>query len=229
MFYLGVIPARSGSKRIPGKNLAALGGIPLIDYTIKAAAQARHLNATVVSTDSEAIAARARGLGVSVPVLRPAAIAGDRSSVIEALQHALSVFERQGPRVAAIVLLQPTSPFRTHEDIDRAIETFERERADTVTAVRASQDHPYWAWRSRDAAIEPFFSPAEMCMDRGDLPPAFTENGAVYVVRRELVDAGRLYGSRVFPYLMDALASVDIDTPLDLEWAEYLLARRDKV
>ena len=222
-FYLGVVPARAGSKRIPGKNLVALGGIPLIDYTLKAAAAARRLGAVVVSTDSEAIAARARSLSAVVPELRPAEIAGDLSPVVAALQHALAAFERTGSRVDAVVLLQPTSPFRTPEDIDRAIELFEREGADTVTAVRPSQDHPYWVWRERGETIVPFFSQAEISMDRSALPKAFTENGAVYVMRRELVDAGRIYGARVVPYVMDVLDSVDIDTPADLEWAEHLL------
>ena len=227
-FYLGVIPARAGSKRIPGKNLVGLGGVPLIDYTLKAAAAARRLSAVVVSTDSETIAAHARERSAVVPELRPAAIAGDRSPVVAALQHALACFERTGERVDAVVLLQPTSPFRTHADIDRAIEIFERDAADTVTAVRPSQDHPYWAWGRRGATIVPFFSQAEMDMDRSDLPPAFTENGAVYVMRRELVDSGRIYGSRVIPYVMNALDSVDIDTPHDLEWAEYLLASAER-
>jgi CMP-N,N'-diacetyllegionaminic acid synthase len=226
-FYLGVVPARAGSKRIPGKNLATLGGKPLIDYTLNAALRSRRLGATVVSTDSVAIAERARALGVMVPELRPAEIAGDHSPVVAALQHALAAFERTGPRVDAVVLLQPTSPFRTSEDIDRAIELFERSGADTVTAVRPARDHPYWTWRERDTLIEPFFSLTEMAMDRHVLPPAYAENGAVYVIKRELVLAGQIYGARIVPYAMAQAASVDVDTPLDLAWAEFLLGRAD--
>ena len=224
-FYLGVIPARAGSKRIPGKNMIALGGRPLIDYTIESAAGAQRLNTFLVSTDSDTIAAHARARGIAVPELRPAAIAGDRSPVVAALQHALAVFERTGIHVDALVLLQPTSPFRTAGDIDRAIELFESTSADTVTAIRAAHDHPYWAWRARGSEIAPFFSQAEMQMDRIELPPAYAESGAVYVVRRTLIDAGKIYGTRVVGCRMDAIASVDIDTPHDLDWAEYLLAR----
>ena len=224
-FYLGVIPARAGSKRIPGKNMVALGGMPLIDYTLAAASGAKRLGACVLSTDSDAIAAHTRARGIDVRELRPAAIAGDRSPIVAALQHALSVFERTGPKVDALVLLQPTSPFRSAGDIDRAIELFESSNADTVTAVRASHDHPYWAWRARDHAIEPFFSRREMEMDRAELPPAYSECGAVYVVRRALVDGGRIYGDRIVGYPVDAVAAVDVDTFLDLDWAEYLLAR----
>lgn len=226
LFYLGVIPARSGSKRIPDKNLASLNGRPLIDYTLQAARESCRLGAFVVSTDSEAIAAHARAGGGLVPGLRPATMAGDRSPVLEALLHALSTYEQVGgTRADAIVLLQPTSPFRTGTDIDHAIEIFERTGADTVTAVREARDHPYWAWRDRADAIAPYFTASEMTMDRKDLPTAYAESGAAYVVRRALVEEGRLYGERVVPCIMDELHAVDIDTPLDLAWAEFLLQR----
>jgi CMP-N-acetylneuraminic acid synthetase len=202
-----------------------LGGRPLIDYTVNAALRSRRLDASMVSTDSVAIAEHARSLGAAVPELRPAEIAGDFSPVVAALQHALAVFERAGQRVDAVVLLQPTSPFRTSADIDRAIEVFEGAGADTVTAVRPARDHPYWTWRERDALIEPFFSLDSMVMERHRLPRAYAENGAVYVTAAALVRAGRIYGERIAPYVMAEAASVDIDTPLDLAWAEFLLAR----
>jgi CMP-N,N'-diacetyllegionaminic acid synthase len=224
-FYLGVVPARAGSKRIPGKNLVALGGICLIDYTLRAAAGAKLLGAVVLSTDSEQIAARAERFGALVPAMRPTEIAGDRSPIVDALRHALETFERIGRRVDAVVLLQPTSPFRSSTDIDRAIGLFERSGADTVTSVREARDHPHWTWRPVGDEIEPFFSLAEMATDRKDLPLAYAENGAVYVTRRELVAAGCVYGSRVIPYLMSEVGSIDIDTPNDLAWAEFTLAR----
>lgn len=225
--YLGVIPARGGSKRIPGKNLVPLNGSPLIDYTLRAARASRRLDAFVVSTDSRQIADHVTVRGCDVPELRPIEMAGDRSPVIQALQHGLAMYERGGARrVDAIVLLQPTSPLRRGEDIDGAIEAFERCGADTVTAVRPTQDHPYWTWRDAyGGRLAPFFSLAEMGMDRKDLPAAYVENGAAYVMRRELVDAGRIYGDCVVPYLMDEIGSIDVDTPLDLAWAEFVLER----
>lgn len=225
-FHLGIVPARGGSKRIPGKNLVPLGGRPLIDYTLNAALRSRRLGAVVVSTDSDEIAQRALALGALVPGLRPAAIAGDVSPVVDALAHALRAHESTGPIADTVTLLQPTSPFRTAEDIDAAIELFERTGADVVTSVRIARDHPYWVWRTAGDAIEPFFSVNEMCAERSRLPSAYAENGAVYVVRRELVLQGKMYGNRVVPYVMDELASVDIDTPLDLAWAEFVLARQ---
>jgi len=224
--YLGVIPARGGSKRIPGKNLVALDGIPLIEYSVRAARAARRLTDVVVSTDSPEIASHVRTLGITVPELRPEAIAGDRSPVVAALAHGLAMFEREGRRADAVVLLQPTSPFRQSADIDRAIALFERTGVDTVTAVRLIRDHPYWAWRAAGDLIEPFHSEAGMATDRQGLPPVYAENGAVYVIRRELVVAGRIYGARVAPYVMAEEVSVDVDTPLDLAWAQFLLARK---
>jgi len=225
--YFGVIPARGGSKRIPGKNLALLNGRPLIDYTLAAARESKRLNAYAVSTDSEEIAARAATQGVVVPELRPARISDDRSPVVAAIQHAVECFERQHPvRIGAVVLLQPTSPLRTGRDIDRAIEIFERTGADTVTAVRTASDHPYWVWRDEaQQGIRPYFSLVEMAMDRKDLPAAYAENGAVYVVRREVVDSGRIYGERIAPFVMDEVHSIDIDEPLDLAWAQFVVER----
>ena len=225
--YLGVIPARGGSKRIPGKNLVTLSGLPLIDYTLRAARASSRLSAFVVSTDSPAIADHVIARGCSVPELRPAEMAADRSPVVQALQHGLSTYERAGgARVDAVVLLQPTSPLRRGDDIDRAIEVFERTGADTVTAVRPVQDHPYWSWRDGVAGtILPFYSLEEMSLDRKDLPAAYVENGAAYVMRRELVDAGKIYGDRVAPCLMDDIGSIDVDTPLDLAWAQFVIER----
>jgi CMP-N,N'-diacetyllegionaminic acid synthase len=225
--YLGVIPARGGSKRIPRKNLRRLDGIPLLSYTIEAARNSRRLTAFVVSTDSDEIAQYARSCGVQVPEMRPSDIAGDQSPVVDALRHALEGFERMSTSTFdAIVLLQPTSPFRRAHDIDSAIALYERTGADSVTGVRAVRDHPFWAWRKEGQCITPFFGLAEMAMDRKLLPEAYAENGAVYIMRRDLVLAGKLYGERVVPYVMEEVASADIDTPLDLEWAEFLLARR---
>ena len=224
--YLGVIPARGGSKRIPGKNLAPLRGRPLLDYTLEAARGANRLATVVVSTDSEEIARHARSCGASVPALRPALMASDSSPTVEAIRHATQMYQStHGKSPDAVVILQPTSPFRTSAHIDEAVQLFEFSRADTVTSVRAVRDHPYWTWRREGAQLVPFFSLEEMAMDRHLLPDALAENGAIYVVKCDLVLAGAIYGSCTVPYPMDEFASLDIDTPDDLAWAEFLLAR----
>jgi CMP-N-acetylneuraminic acid synthetase len=227
-FYLGIIPARGGSKRVPGKNIRTLGGIPLIAYTIKAAAGSTRLGRTVVSTDSEQIAGIAREWGGDVPFLRPTDIAGDTSLPIDTILHAIRVIEADERRVDAVVLLQPTSPMRTAGDIDAALGIFESTRADTVTAVCRAREHPYYAWRPDSAGIKPFFSMREMTLGRNELPEALVENGSIFIVRRPVVDRRTLYGEVVVPYTMDARSSVDIDTAEDMLIAEMYLSEAEK-
>lgn len=225
--FLAIVPARGGSKRLPGKNLALLAGRPLLDYTAEAAHGARSLAATVISTDDPVIAARARALGLLDLGRRPSALAGDESPTTAALQHALAAYEAVHGRIDAVVLLQPTSPLRTARHIDEACELFLASGADTVTAVRATTDHPWWTWRRSGDALAPFVSTEAMTAGRDALPELLIETGAVYVVRRDLVAEGRLYGDRVVGYPMDPADAVDVDTALDLAFAELVLSRRD--
>jgi CMP-N,N'-diacetyllegionaminic acid synthase len=224
--YLGIIPARGGSKRVPGKNLRPLAGKPLLSYTVEAAQSSRRLTAVVVSTDSEDIARYAAARGVDSQGLRPAALARDASPVTGALRDALAKFERRHPPVDAVVLLQPTSPFRTGRHIDEAIAAFESGKADTVPSVRVAKDHPYWAWTEARGAIRPYHTLARMALQRAKLPRVYVENGAVFVVKRSLVLREKLYGRRVVPLVMDELASIDLDTPLDFAWAEFVAVNR---
>lgn len=224
--YLAIVPARGGSKRLPGKNLLPLGGKPLIGHTLEAARAARRLDAVVVSTDSRRIADYAQALGVDAQGLRPSEIAGDTSPVVAALQDAYAKFSQRQPPVDAVVLLQPTSPLRTARHIDEAIALFESSRADTVTSVRASKEPPNWTWREADGALVPCASMREMEFDRSALPRTYVETGAIYVIRTSVLEAGRIYGGKIAGYRMEALDSVDIDTELDLQWAEFILARR---
>lgn len=223
--YLGIIPARGGSKRIPGKNLRQLAGKPLLAWTLEAASRSRRLVAVVVSTDSRDIARYARRHGVDTQGLRPARLARDSSPTILALQDALRKYESAHGRVDAVVVLQPTSPFRTAGHIDSAIARFEASGADTVTSVRLVQDHPYWAWKPSGREIRPYHSKRKTSMSATQLPRVYMENGAVYVVARALIARGVLYGRRVVPFVMDASSSLDIDVPEDLHWAEFALQR----
>jgi len=226
MNYYAIIPARGGSKRLPGKNIALLNEKPLIAYTIEAAQQTDRLTRTLVSTDDPEIAAIARQYGAEVPFLRPAAIAADASPMLGVIEHVLHYFEQAGVVVDAVVLLQPTSPFRTSRHIDEALELFEQTGADTVTSVCNAQHHPFYSWTMRDGELSPFFSLAQQAMTRQELPPAFFENGAIFVIKRAVVASGALYGNKTVPYLMDYRSSIDIDTPDDLAWARFILEQR---
>jgi CMP-N,N'-diacetyllegionaminic acid synthase len=225
MNYYAIIPARGGSKRIPRKNLAPLGGKPLIAYTIEAARASKKLSRLIVSTDDEKIASVAKQFGVKVPFLRPVELAQDKSSVLDAINHALSHFERQGDRIDAVVLLQPTSPFRTGKHIDEAIDLFESSGADTVTAVCNAREHPYYSWIVANGRLQPFFSLEKQMMARQDLPPAFIENGSIYVIKRSIIAKKNIYGSKVVPYLMSAAIGIDVDTADDLQWAEFIMSK----
>ncbi len=225
--YLGIIAARAGSKRLPGKNLMPLNGKPLISYTLDAARAAQRLDALVVSTDSREIADYALSQGVDPQGLRPVEIASDTSPIIEALLDALGKFHLRHPPVDAVVLLQATSPLRRGQHIDEAIALFESTGVDTVTSIRTSKEHPYWHWRRENERLTPYYSRREMVLDRHEMPPAFVENGAVYVIRRSVLEAGRIYGDTVAGFEMQGQDSVDVDTELDFKWAAFLLDAKD--
>ena len=222
---LGIIPARGGSKRIPRKNIISFGGQPLIKYTIDAALSSQRLSRFFVSTDDEEIATIARNAGAEVPFLRPPELATDLVNSIPVMQHAIEFFEIKGGNVDVVVLMQPTSPFRNAHHVDDAIDLFISSGADSLTSVCRNKEHPYYAWKVDKHGIKPFFSYDKQELPRQKLPPAYVENGAIYIAKRSLIDKGTFYGNKVIPFIMDAWHSVDIDTPLDLLWAEFLLEK----
>jgi CMP-N-acetylneuraminic acid synthetase len=228
MNILGVIIARGGSKRLPGKNIRLLGGRPLIAWSIDAARGSRLLTKAIVSTDDREIAAAAAASGGDVPFLRPEELASDTSSPADVLRHSVRFMEGSGLRAEAVVLLQATSPFRTAELIDQAIELFLASKADTVTAVSPATCHPYWTWTVADGQLVPFFTRAHMEINRADLPQAFVENGALYVMRRHVLESGTLYGDRVAPLPVDSDHAHDIDTAEDFEAAERIFEARSR-
>jgi CMP-N-acetylneuraminic acid synthetase len=222
--YLAVIPARGGSKRIAGKNLALLGGKPLLLYSIEAALRSKRVGRVLVSTDDQDIARAAMAGGAEVPEMRPTELAGDESPMLGVIRHAITMAEPRSAWVEAVVLLQPTSPFRTAAHVDAAIARYEVGSANTLVSVRAATEHPYYAWRTDNDRLVPFFSMQQMEVVRQDLPPALVETGAIYILNRKDLDAGRFYGDRISAFEMDERASLDIDTPQDLEFARFLLA-----
>lgn len=223
---VAVIPARGGSKRVPRKNVALLGGEPLIAHTIRAALASQRINRVVVSTDDSEIARLSAELKAEVLFPRPPELATDTASPVVVLKHVVRTLESDGTQVDIVVLLQPTSPFRTSENIDAAIDLFFTTQADTVTAVRPVTEHVYWQWRAEGDRIVPLYTPDHMAMGRHQLPQHYVENGAIFVLKRSVLFSAGLYGSKVVPFVMGVPESVDIDEPLDLAWAEFLLSRR---
>lgn len=229
MKTLAVITARGGSKGVPGKNLAMVGGKPLIAWTIEAARAARRLTRTIVSTDTEEIAEVARQWGADVPFLRPPELARDDTPHLPVVLHALDWLRDQEKFNADYLLgLQPTSPLRTAADIDAAIALAQEKDADSVIGVTEPHGHPYWCQTLLpDGRLAPFLPPPPGSLRRQDLPVALMPNGAIFLARIEwLRRHGSFYGGKTFAYVMPPERSLDIDTPWDLDLARMVLQEK---
>jgi len=206
---IGVIPARGGSKGLPGKNIRPLCGRPLIAWTIEAARASRYLDEIVLSSDDERIIAVARLWGCSAPFVRPAELAQDDSPSVDAVIHALS----QLPGYEYVVMLQPTSPLRTSSDIDACIELSEESGSASVS-VTENPKSPYWMY-TIDAygRMHPVLSRPEGFHRRQDLPRTYLLNGAVYVSGSSRLQEVRSFiDSETVAYVMPHRRSTDIDT-----------------
>lgn len=224
---LGVIPARSGSKGIPGKNLVDLAGRPLIAHTIEAARASKLVSRLIVSTDDEQIAAAATQAGAEVPFLRSGALATDEAGNVEVFIDAIERMRQEGFAGPWAVLLQPTSPLRTAEDIDQAGRIMQERKADVVVSVCEAEPHP---WLAMQADEHDWLRPAEFDgraqPGRQAFPPMYYLNGAIYLVEiGSFLDRRSMYGPRTAGYFMPHERSVDINTPIDLQFCRFLLTK----
>jgi len=221
---LGVITARGGSKGIPKKNIKLLGGKPLIAYTIAIAKKSKLLSDLIVSTDSEEIADVCRQCGVEVPFLRPAELATDEAGHLAVVQHVLKFMEEaKKTKYDYAVILQPTSPFRTIDDIDGTIKKALENQADSAVGLVESAISPAKFKKLEGDKVLPYCMEEPEGIRRQDLPKAYKRSGAVYVCKRDvIVDQGRLFGSFVVGYVVPAERSIDIDTEYDWALAEYM-------
>jgi CMP-N,N'-diacetyllegionaminic acid synthase len=226
MRSLGVIPARGGSKGIPRKNLTMLGGRPLLAYTADAA-RASRLSRTIVSTDDAEIADAASKLGLEVPFMRPAELASDGALMAPVLQHAAREMAERGFAADAVVLLQPTSPLRRAQHIDRALDLLETSQADSVVSVVEvpHQFNPISVMTLEDDRLTPFLDGPQI-FRRQDKPRVYARNGpAVLAVRTSVLERGSLYGDDCRALVMTPEESIDLDSVLDLQILEQRLAR----
>lgn len=227
---VALIPARMGSKRVPGKNIRQLQGHPLIAYTIAPALQSGVFDALIVSTDSEEIAAIARHYGAEVPFLRPAAMAGDTSPDIEWVEFTLKRLRNEGRAYECFSLLRPTSPFRTAETIRRAWDTFRADRgADSLRAVEKCSQHPAKMWVARGNRLLPLlpFGPAEQPWHSSQyqsLPLVYVQNASLEIAWSRVVFEGRtIAGEAIVPFFTTELEGFDINNPTDWMLTEHLL------
>ena len=222
----GIIPARGGSKGIPRKNVALVGGRPLLFWTTSEARKCRSLDRVIVSTEDNEIADLARSLGAEVPFSRPAGLAQDETPGIAPIIHATEwLEEHEGYRPEYVVALQPTSPLRSADDITSALKLAEEKDADAVVSVTPAHNHPYLAKRVlNDGRIQEFIPQERRYGGRQEFPPVYTLNGAIYLVKRSvLLQEGTFYTDRTFAYVMPPERSIDIDDPWDLHLADLTL------
>jgi CMP-N-acetylneuraminic acid synthetase len=223
---VGVIPARSGSQRVRDKNIARVGGYPLIYYTIREALKAKTLSRVIVSTDSQYYAEIAHNHGAEVPFLRPPEISGDVDTTL-VLKHCIWYLENRGYPVDVVVCLQPTSPLRKAWDIDACVNKLLETGCDSVVSVREITEPPQWMFRLEEDRMVPF-TDVDTARLGGmifqDLPKLYMPNGAVYCARRNVVmNENRIYGRDCRAYVMPPERSLDIETPEDLRLAEIML------
>lgn len=220
---LGLIPARGGSKGVPGKNIRPLCGRPLIEYTIDAAKECSYLDDLILSTDSAEIAEVGRAAGIDVPFLRPDALASDTAKAIGVMQHAVEFMEEQtGQAYDLLVYLEPPNPLRVADDINRCIELFNDEKPDSVVSVQeANQFHPILMKKIEEGRLKPIWKEEPEGVPRQLYDPkAYMRNGAVYVFRTDLIRQGIMYGSNILPFVMPVERSVCIDDMMDWYVAE---------
>ncbi len=233
MKILGLIPARGGSKGVPNKNIKLLAGKPLINYTIEVGLACAEITKLVVSTDSPEIAKISKAAGAEVPFFRPAELATDTSPSIDTVIHAVEFFRKEGNQFDAVCLLQPTSPFRQTEEVQKAISTFIEKEADSLISVRKvpHQFNPHWIFEPNadDDFLKIATGESEIITRRQELPPAYYRDGSIYLVKTEVLLKKRsLYGERIAFSLSENDVFVNIDTMEDWERAEKGILKSNK-
>jgi CMP-N,N'-diacetyllegionaminic acid synthase len=226
MNILGIIPARGGSKGVIGKNQKKLSDKPLIQYTIETALQS-NLSDVIVSTDNENIAAISSALGIKVPFIRPAEFASDNAESIDVAIHALNFMQKENKkRIDAVMLLQPTTPFRSIDDINNAIKLLSQHKdADSViSVVDVEGHHPARMKYINDGVlIDPVFCEKVENQNRQELDKMYIRNGAIYLTKSDVILNRSYKGNKCMALLMPNSRSINIDTETDFKLAEWTL------
>ncbi len=227
---VALIPARSGSKRVPHKNIRFLGDHPLLAYTIAAAKTSGIFDAIIVSTESDEYAEIARHYGAEVPWLRPKEFAGDRSPDIDWVEHTLNSLGEKNRKYDCFSILRPTSPFRLPATIVRAWDQFLKSpHADSIRAVEKCREHPGKMWIVRGAIMYPLvtLAPGEQPWHSSQyaaLPEVYVQNASLEIAWSRVVFEGRsIAGTIVVPFLSQDVEGVDVNNDYDWEYAKHLL------
>lgn len=225
MRILGLIPARGGSKGIPGKNIKPLGGKPLLAYTAEAALASKSLSRVILSSEDRAILSVAKKLNLDVPFVRPPELASDRSPALGVIAHALDWLEARGETYDAVCLLQVTTPFRKPGFIDTAVGKFAGSDADSLVSVLQvpHEYNPHWTFEDENGLLRIATGDAQIIPRRQDLPQAWHRDGSVYITKTSVLRANSLYGKTTAYIENDPAWHVNLDTFHDWKKAEDLV------
>jgi len=226
---LGIVPARGGSKGVPGKNIRLLAGRTLLDYAARVARESGVIDRVILSTESSEVADAGRRAGLDVPFLRPATLAQDDTPMLPVVQHAIDTLAGESWQPDIVVLLQPTSPLRRPGHVRDAVTMLRATNADSVVTVVEVPRHlsPDYVMRIDSERLVPFLPEGARVVRRQDARQAYSRDGTVYTCwRRTLERFGSIYGDDCRPLLIDARDSLSIDSPDDWDEAERLLASR---
>lgn len=229
---LAIIPVRGGSKGVPGKNIKLLNGKPLLAYTSEIALESEYLTEVIISTEDTQIIEVAKSLGIKVPFVRPVELAQDDTPTINAIVHALKWYETQNIFFDAVCLLQVTSPFRTVEFLDKAIEKFIEQGSDSLVSVQKvpHEYNPHWTFEANsDGNLKIATGETEIISRRQDLPTAYHRDGSIYITKTNVIlKENSLYGKNIAFIESEPEFYVNIDTMQDWEKAEEMIQNKLK-
>jgi CMP-N,N'-diacetyllegionaminic acid synthase len=217
---LGIIPARAGSKGVPGKNKKMLGGKPLVFYSLQAAKKSKLLTHIFVSTNDADVKKIAEQNNIKVPELRPEHLSTSSSPSLDYINYTLELLKKQGLLFDAVCLLQPTSPFRTKGLVDACIKKFIETGADTLFTTRPvpAEFNPHWIFEPSKDGLKLSTGEKKIISRRQDLPAAYYRDGSIYIIKTSVLLKGTLYGKKIVGYENNAEPFVNIDTIDD--WKE---------
>lgn len=226
MRNIAIIPARSGSKGLPDKNIKLLNGKPLIAYTIEAAKDSNLFDEIFVSTDSDEYAYIAKKWGAKVPFLRSDKLSSDTASSWDVVKDAILSYQKIGEEFDTVALLQPTSPLRNSKDIDNGYDIYQNKNAQAVVAICQVDHSPLWCnTLPEDKSLGNFLNTELIKSPRQNLPTYYRINGAIYIVDTEFImSTDNIYNEKCYAVVMQKEHSIDIDDAIDFKIAEALLS-----
>lgn len=226
MKRIAIIPARSGSKALPDKNIKELCNKPLLAYSIESAIKSQMFDKIFVSTDSEKYAAIAEQYGADASFLRSKKNSSDTAGSWDAVREVIEKFEEQGKNFDYIMLLQPTSPLRTAEDIQDSFQLLKEKNAHSILSVTETEHSPLWCnTLGDDLCMDSFRNEAYANLPRQQLPTYYQLNGAIYLLERSELEKENMFCNQCYAYIMPRERSIDIDTEIDFKIAEYYLKK----